>query len=82
MPCLALPVPGPIVLPGGITLPIFTPPVVPGIGFCCKLPLPVFPTAAVALLLPFPPGVVDTLNGYLRAVQAAFDAVQVSCPLQ
>jgi hypothetical protein len=84
MACLALPPlpPFPPVLPGGITIPIFTPPTLPKLGFCCNIPLPEFPIPAIALPIPFPAVTITALNQFIAAVQAAYDAVSVSCPLE
>lgn len=81
MACIAVAAPPIPVFPPGITMPIFTPPAVPSLKFCCAIPLPIPPIPAVILVIPFPPSVITALNGYLRSVQQFFDLLSFDCPL-
>jgi hypothetical protein len=82
MPCIALPPPPIPTLPPGISIPVFSPPVIPGFGLCCKFPIPQFPFPAGVLTIPFPAVIMTAFNGYMTQIQAYWDLLQINCPLQ
>ena len=83
MGCLALPPFPPVPsLPPGFTLVPFAPPFIPGVGLCCKLSLPQFPTPAIPISLPAAAinALVTVFTSELALIQAVFDAVVPPCP--
>ena len=88
MPCSPFPTgffPAPPSLPGGVSLPTFTPPSV-STGFCCAIQVPpwgsfpfpdppVLPLGAIA-------GLGTMLAGIEAAIDAVFDAVAIPCPTE
>lgn len=67
-------------LPANVSLPTFSPPTLPDLGLCCKISLPSFPVPNLALTIPFPAGVIATLDAFLQGVQAYFDQLGPTCP--
>jgi hypothetical protein len=83
MACIAAPpLPLPPPLPAGVTIPIYTPPTLPNLGLCCKIILPSIPLPFQTLTIPFPAAIVTALNGYIAAIQAYYDGISASCPLE
>ena len=83
MPCLSASPPPLPPLPPGISLVIFTPPTLPNVGLCCKLPIPNYPLPIpVVLSATLPGGLISTYNAFAKAIRQWFDSLQVSCPLQ
>lgn len=86
MPCTAIPpdfFPA-FPLPGGVSIPSFSPPTVT-FGFCCNIQLPPYGTFPI----PFPPipfGFLAPIVAYIATIEAlvgeAFDAVSIPCPTQ
>jgi hypothetical protein len=72
-------------LPTGVSIPIFTPPILPDLGLCCKIPIPPIPIPAIALKISFPAAVITTLNTITKAVQAYYDqytTLSIKCPFE
>lgn len=72
-------------LPPGVTIPIFTPPVLPSLGLCCKIPLPPIPIPAIAIPIAFPPAVNAALQVISQTMQAYWDqytTLNIKCPFE
>jgi len=84
MGCIGQPnFPPPIpTLPKGVAFAPFTPPVIPGVGLCCKTPTLTFPTPAIPI--PLPTAAINALSalfaGVLTDIQATIDAAVPTCP--
>lgn len=84
--CLkAPPVPPLPPLPTGVSIPVFTPPTLPDLGLCCKIPIPPVPIPAIAITIAFPAAVIATLNTIAKGVQAYYDqytTLTIKCPFE
>lgn len=81
MPCIAPPaLPALPPLPPGVSLPVFPGLTLPSLGLCCNIRLPAFPIPPIALTIAFPPAIITALNGYLDALEALYDSLNVPCP--
>lgn len=83
MPCINGPAPpAPPPLPSGVSIPVFTPPVIPETNLCCNITLPGIDVPAQAIPIAFPASVVATYAKLMKGIQAVFDAAAIPCPMQ